>query len=127
MGDSNWRRSASLVAMTSQPQRSELRASLQQLILLEPMPGACGGTLGNYGQRHRFSQIDAVGRFTEEDSAGGADTLHIAAERRDVQVRFQQLALRIAALQPECGRNLTQLPRRASGLQPVKHPRQLHG
>ena len=52
---------------------------------------------------------DAVGELAEVDPAGGADALDVAAERHDVEIGLEQIALRVARLEPERGGDLPQL------------------
>ena len=68
-----------------------------------------GRPLRNDGQRQRFADAQASGRLAEVDAARGADALDVAAERHEVQVRLEQLALRVARFEPECRRDLAGL------------------
>ena len=115
-----------VAAVYLQPLVAEPRASRQQTGLSRRPAGPARRPLRNHRERERFAQVDARRRLSEVDAGRGADALDVAAERDDVQVRFEQIAFRVARLQPERRRDLTKLAGRRPCVQPVRQPGQLH-
>ena len=85
------------------------------------------GTLRNHGERQRVAERDAIRRLAEIHQACRADALDVAAERHEVEIGLEQLALGIARLEPERGGDLAQLACRRSRVQAPRQPGQLHG
>src|SRR5271166_4968237 len=85
------------------------------------------GPLRDNGQRQRFAHGEPRGRFAEIDAARGAGSLDVAAEGNQIEIRFEQVALRISRLQPNRGADLSQLAHRGPGSQMEHEPGQLHG
>ncbi|HEY1185492.1 MAG TPA: hypothetical protein VGE89_14970 [Bryobacteraceae bacterium] len=52
-----------------------------------------GGPLRDHGKRDRFAKIDSRRRFAEVNAAGRSGSLDVAAERRKVQIGFQNAVL----------------------------------
>ena len=97
------------------------RARAQQVRLSDAdAAGAAGRALRNDGQRQRLAERHAIRRLAEIDQAGGADALDVAAERHDVEIGLEQLALRIARLEPERGADLAQLAGRRLRVQAIR-------
>ena len=112
--------------MAFQPKLPETFSRFEQVGFLHGAARSNRRMLRDDGERQRLTESDSIGRLSKIDQAGSANALDVPAERRKIQIRFQQLALRVSRLEPESGGGLPQLARRVFGIQPVKHPRQLH-
>ena len=117
---------AGIVAVMCQPHAARAARARREGSRQTPSARRGWRTLRNHRERQRFAEGDAIGRFAEIQPACGADALDVAAERHDVQIRFEQLALRIARLEPEGNADLAKLSGRCPGIQSVDQPRQLH-
>ena len=126
-GSSSWRRSESVGVFRVEPGAGELRARGEKPALPDAAPSPGGGPLRNHGEGDGFAQIDLGWRLAEVDAAGRADSLDVAAERRQVQIGFQDAALRVTRFEPQGRGRLFQFAGGGSGVQVVDQPGELHG
>jgi len=82
-----------------------------------PRPGC--RALWDDRECQRFIQAHAIGRFAEIDAACRAYALDVAAEGRQVQIGFENVALGIAKLEPYGYRDLAEFARGVSRLQAI--------
>src|SRR5207248_7179359 len=65
-------------------------------------------------------------RFVEINQTRRADSLEIAAIRREIQIRLENFVLRVMSLQLEGAQDLFELSRECPGVKMKSQPRQLH-
>src|SRR6266513_4953497 len=67
------------------------------------------------------------GGLAEINLAGCSHAFDVSSIRREVQIGFKDLSLRVVALQFESANNLDDLSRERAGRQMIMQPRHLHG
>ena len=97
-----------------------------QLFALQSERCATRRRLRNQHQRERFCEVEPRGRLVEINEARGTDALDVAAVRHQVEMRLQQVALRVAHLQLHGACDLLQLAADAACVQPIHQSRELH-
>src|SRR5947207_10416649 len=83
--------------------------------------------LWDYAQGHGLRSSQVCRRFIEINLTGRANTLNIPAIRRQIQISFQDILLRIMTLQLEGAHDLGEFSCEASGAKMKTQPGNLHG
>ncbi len=112
--------------MLFDPPCEQSLARATQLLAFQSEGRATRRRLRDQYQREGFGEIEPRGRLVEVNETRGADALNVAAVRHQVEVRLQQVALRVAHLQLHRACDLLQLAADAACVQPVHQPRELH-
>jgi hypothetical protein len=82
--------------------------------------------LWNHRQRHQLRHREARDRRSEIYEARRPNTLDIAPVGSQIQIRFEDVVLAVAHLEPQGERDLAQFAEGMAGVQPIHSPCELH-
>jgi hypothetical protein len=101
-------------------------ARIDERPLLLVAQGPPRRALGNDGERQRLGERELRRRPVEVDQARRADAFDILPVRREIEIRLEDVGLRVARLERERIADLLELRERRARVEPVHQPRELH-